>query len=962
MSILDKIRPHPEWKHEDPTVRVAAVRQLADDEDTDEILLEISRSDVDAKVRQVAVERLDDLEALTAIVREEADEMVRATATAILVDLVATTNDVAIGVTALKVLTDQRDLSDVARAAEHESIAREALTRVTEAKLLGGLARRAGYNGVRLEALSRLSPDETGELIAVAIKSDHKDVALAAFSRLAETPPSNTDAAHGLATIALRAKNKIVARRAKAVVKEREIAAGADADSEAKRQELCERVEGLGGSEDWSVVIDGLREAESAWSNLGGADQSEDGYSNRFVTAVTVLEKRIDEHHRSQADEALRRKKRAEEAAPRVTLCECVERAEGKEVPAEVESAKTAWDVLPPAELLSVEESSGLTRRFDDGCASALRRHEMFSEILSWRHQVEKDLELIEAKVAAGALDEVSSIWPSLKKGWPRLEGSWTEGLRGRVHAINDALHTKKEAIRASETERRRINLSRLTQRCDQLEALTVSPAMTLKQVERGYRDVSKALEHTPALPTKHDRTSLEARLKALQKMLHPKLHELREIESWRRWANVNVQEKLCQRVEALADREDLAEVARELREVVTQWKNVATVPRERAAELWQRFKTAHDQAYARCATYFAEQAEARKANLVKKIALCEQVEALVTSTDWLKTAARIVELQAEWKAIGGLPRKHSQATWKRFRGACDQFFERRKANLSQQKEVWAKNYSHKEALCKQAEALAESADAEAVKTVRRYEMEWRRIGPVKRSKSDAIWRRFRVACTKVSERLTEQEEARLADQIAAREALCASLEALLSPESVAKGEASPTPPEDMADQVSAVRRQWRQADGLSEQRARQLNSRFHDSIGMLVERFPEAFRDTDLDPEVGRQRMELLCERIENLLVSDKVDTKTELSPAELLASSWRETLAANTMGAKVDPAAERRANVEEAKRVQLEWKRLPPSYGEEGKRITKRFTQACDRFFAQSKRASTKPSRQAG
>ena len=90
-------------------------------------------------------------------------------------------------------------------------------------------------------------------------------------------------------------------------------------------------------------------------------------------------------------------------------------------MPAEVESAKTAWDALQAAELLSVEESSGLTRRFDDGCASALRRHEMFSEILSWRHQVEKDLELIEAKVAAGALDEVSSIWPSLKKGWPRL-------------------------------------------------------------------------------------------------------------------------------------------------------------------------------------------------------------------------------------------------------------------------------------------------------------------------------------------------------------------------------------------------------------------------------------------------------------------------------------------------------------------------------------------------------------
>ncbi|SVC43805.1 uncharacterized protein METZ01_LOCUS296659, partial [marine metagenome] len=389
-----------------------------------------------------------------------------------------------------------------------------------------GLARRASHNGVRLEALARLSDSEIDELIAVAIKSDYKDAALAALDRLAEAPPSNTDAVQGLAAIALRSKSKIVVRRAKAVVKQREVTAGAVADSEAKRQELCERVEALSDSEDWSVVIDGLREAESAWTSLAGPNQSEDDYANRFMTAATVLRKRIDEHYRSQAEQARQRKARADEAAPRLTLCECVERAEGEEVPAEVESAKTAWGALPLPQLLSVEESSGLSRRFDDGCASALRRHEKFSEILDWRHRVKTDLELIEAKVTTGALDEVSSAWPSLKKGWPKLEGSWTGGLRERVHAVNDALRVKKEAVRASETDRRRINLLRLTQRCDQLEALAVSPAMTLKQAERGYRDLRTALEHTPTLPTKHDRTSIEARLKALQKTLNPKLHE----------------------------------------------------------------------------------------------------------------------------------------------------------------------------------------------------------------------------------------------------------------------------------------------------------------------------------------------------------------------------------------------------------------------------------------------------
>ena len=962
MSILDKLRPQPDWKHDDPGVRIAAVQRLAD-EDADDILLQIVKDDADTQVRQAAIEQLDDPQLLSAIVREETNEVVRATAIAMLLDVVTSTDDLAIGTTVLAVLTDPHDLIDVARAAVHESIAHDARTRVTEVRSLSGVARRAGHASVRLEALSRIGDGTIDELIAVAVKSEHKDVALAALERLVDASRSNTAAANGLVAIASRAKCKVTGRRAKVVLRQREVATAAGADDEAERQEICARLEALGDSEDWSVVTDGLREAESVWAKLARADQVEGSLPARFTVAMTVLKGRLDAHYRAQAEQVRQREAHDAEAKPRILLCERVERAEGEQVLTEIESVKVDWSALPVPKVLSPEEASALARRFDEGCAALVRRHERIDEILAWRQQIAGDLKSIETKVTAGSLDEVSSAWRPLKKAWPPLEGAWTDELRARVRAVDHALRTNKEAARASDTRRRRANLAQLTQRCGQLETLVVSDAMTLKQAERGYRDVHAAVEQSVALPTKQDREVIEARLKALQRALYAKLYELREIDSWKRWANVNVQEELCRRVEALTDVEDFAEVSSQLRKAVAQWKAAATVPRERATELWQRFKTAHDQAYARCATYFAEQAEIRKANLKKKTALCEQVEALASSTDWVTTAARIVALQAEWKTIGVVPRKHSTRLWERFRGACDQFFNSRKADLAQRKKVWAKNYEQKEALCEQAEALAESATGEAIETVIRLESDWRKIGLVKRSKSDAIWKRFRAACAKVSAKLAEQEEAAMADALAEREAMCVDLEALLPTGLVVGGEeVSPTPPERLADQVKAVRQRWQKASGLPHRQAKDLSLRFQNSVGKLVASFPEAFRSTDLDPQKNRQRMDQLCTRVEKLLTSEDARIAGEWSPAELLAKRWREALAANTMGEKVDPAAERHAHIEEVKRAKAEWKRLTPLHGEEGQRLSERFKKACDRFFAQRKRPPATPSRQTG
>ena len=176
-------------------------------------------------------------------------------------------------------------------------------------------------------------------------------------------------------------------------------------------------------------------------------------------------------------------------------------------------------------------------------------------------------------------------------------------------------------------------------------------------------------------------------------------MQELRDADEWQRWANLQVQEELVREMEALKTEENLDLAARRMRDLQARWKQVALAPRAQGEAMWRRFKAAQDEVYTRTATHLAAQQEERAANLARKLALCEQVEALSDSTDWIRTAAEIQKLQAEWKTIGAVTRGHEKAVWERFRTACDRFFTRRQEDLKRRKEEWGGNLARKESL-----------------------------------------------------------------------------------------------------------------------------------------------------------------------------------------------------------------------------------------------------------------------
>src|SRR4029450_12840029 len=145
---------------------------------------------------------------------------------------------------------------------------------------------------------------------------------------------------------------------------------------------------------------------------------------------------------------------------------------------------------------------------------------------------------------------------------------------------------------------------------------------------------------------------------------------------------------------------------------------------------------------------HLAKQAEEHAANLKKKEALCEQAEALAESTDWGEDAEALRALQAGGKAGGPVAHAISQRVWERFRKPCDRFFTRFQEHREERGREWEQNLEKKEALCEKAEALAASPEWDAAAAgIKQLQLEWRAIGPVKKSRADAIWQRFRAAC-----------------------------------------------------------------------------------------------------------------------------------------------------------------------------------------------------------------------
>lgn len=196
----------------------------------------------------------------------------------------------------------------------------------------------------------------------------------------------------------------------------------------------------------------------------------------------------------------------------------------------------------------------------------------------------------------------------------------------------------------------------------------------------------------------------------------------------------------LCAQAEAIiaAPLESYAawnKATREVLDIQQKWKSLGYASRRANNALFARFRTACDKFFADKAAFFTSMKDELSRNLEAKTALCEQAEALKDSTDWRKTTDTLVELQRRWKTIGTVPKRHSDAIWKRFTEACDYFFEQKKHATTDVRRTEQANLRTKRDIVRQLQELnapdCPTPRKEAIDTINTLRAQWQNTGHV---------------------------------------------------------------------------------------------------------------------------------------------------------------------------------------------------------------------------------------
>ena len=292
-----------------------------------------------------------------------------------------------------------------------------------------------------------------------------------------------------------------------------------------------------------------------------------------------------------------------------------------------------------------------------------------------------------------------------------------------------------------------RKNLEAKTEFCEQAEALAES-----EDVVGAFKELQKLHEQWKEFGpvAKEFRDSIWERFRAATAVINKKYQAHFEGLKEQHAANLEAKTALCEKVEAIAAQEITSSnqwnaLSKEIEGIQAEWRKIGFATRKDNQKVYDRFRAACDQFFSRKREYYNEFKDSMNDNMAKKLAIIEQAEALKGSTDWKKTSDALIELQRQWKEIGAVPRKKSEQLWKRFRAACDAFFNERDKQGKPENDFYG-NLKAKRALIEEIEAYV-PVDAEAdAEAARGFAERWSAIGFVPFKEKEAVGAAYKAA------------------------------------------------------------------------------------------------------------------------------------------------------------------------------------------------------------------------
>ena len=211
---------------------------------------------------------------------------------------------------------------------------------------------------------------------------------------------------------------------------------------------------------------------------------------------------------------------------------------------------------------------------------------------------------------------------------------------------------------------------------------------------------------------------------------------------------NLELKTELCVKVEELSSeilttRKEWNKASERLIEIQKVWKTIGFAPQKDNARIYERFRNACDKFFEQKREFYEQLKTEMDTNLQLKTEICEQAESLQESEQWKKTTDELIALQKRWKEIGPVPRRYSDAVWKRFRAACDRFFERKSAHFSGVDARHEENLQAKLALLTEMEAADISEGG--FEMIKEFQRRWNEIGFVPLRQKDEVQQRYRA-------------------------------------------------------------------------------------------------------------------------------------------------------------------------------------------------------------------------
>ena len=289
-------------------------------------------------------------------------------------------------------------------------------------------------------------------------------------------------------------------------------------------------------------------------------------------------------------------------------------------------------------------------------------------------------------------------------------------------------------------------NLEAKTRFCEQAEKLAED-----ENVVEAFHDLQKLHEQWKDFGpvAKEFRESIWDRFKAATSIINKKYQAYFEGQKEKQVENLAQKTQLCELVEAIADKEDIKSssewnsLTTQIEDIQKQWRTIGFATKKENQKIYDRFRAACDKFFNRKREYYMQFKADMTENVNKKLALIEQAEALKDNKDWKKTTQDFINLQKQWKEIGTVPRKKSEQLWKRFRAACDAFFNERDKNVSPENDYYG-NLKAKKAIIEEINADEPNEDADVnVQAAKDFSDRWQSVGYVPFKEKDSIQKAF---------------------------------------------------------------------------------------------------------------------------------------------------------------------------------------------------------------------------